>query len=151
MKQFLFFLALLFCGIPAYGQKDLDFSFTTSYLTLFTQKVDSVATAAKAKAAKAGTKVETVLNRDTVTVKEGGLRYLTKQNNAVTIYDPNNPTGATTYELQFAGWLKGVPNPLIKYNMLQGGKVFGALTVDLFSQEFYISTPLRQILYTNRE
>lgn len=151
MKQLLFFLAILFCSVPAVGQNDLDFAFKTGYLTVYTQKVDSVATAAAKKAAKPGAKVENVLNRDTVVVSEGGLRYLTKAGTSITIYDPNNPKANTTYQVEYAGWLKSQPTPILKYNMIdKEGKIFGVLTVDIYAQEYYLSTPNRQILYTQR-
>lgn len=154
MKQRLFFLALfgiLFSSISVSGQNDLDFAFKTPYLTVYTQRVDSFATEAAKKAAKPGTKVENIIARDTVVVNEGGLRYVTKNNQSLTVYNPNNPKDIVTYSLEFAGWIKGAPNPIIKYNMIdKDGSIFGIATIDLFSQEFYLSTPNRQILYRQR-
>lgn len=152
MKHLLFFLAMLFCGIPAFSQNDLDFAFKTTYLTVYTQQIDSVATAAAKKVAKAGAKVENIIERDTVHVREGGLRYITKTERSVTIYDPNNPKANSTYQIEFAGWIKGAPNSFLKYNLVdKEGKLFGVMTVDLYMQELYLSTPTRQILYTTRE
>lgn len=152
MKHLLFFIAMLLCNISVQSQTDLDYTFSTKYLKVFSQKIDSAATAVKAKDAKPGAKVENVLSHDTISVREGGVRYLTKQGNNLSIYDPNNHLGNyAVYETQFAGWLKRTPNPILKYNMLKDGKIFGTLTVDLFMQEFYLNTPMRQIFYTNRE
>jgi hypothetical protein len=150
MKHFLFFFALLFCGIPTFAQNDLDYSFTTKTVTVFTQTVDSVATSAALKNAKPGIKIDPIVSRDTFFLKDGGLRYLSKVGQVLTIYDPNNPTGTGNYSIQFAGWLK-LPNPVIKYNLLNKDGVFGTLSVDLIAQEYYLSTSTRQIFYSNRE
>lgn len=150
MKQFLFFFALLYLIIPVQAQADIDFGFKTSEITVFTQTVDSTATEQKKKLAKPGEKVDNVIQHDTVFVNEGALRYLTKQDAKIVIYDPNNPKANTNYTVEYAGWLTKGEIPIIKYNLIGKNGVYGILTVNLFTQQYLVSTPTRQILYTNR-
>lgn len=152
MKQILLLLLFIVCSVPAFSQEDFDFAFKTSGLTVFSQTVDSVATAAKQKTTVVGAKVDPVIFYDTVTIKEQGLRYMTKQGDKFTIYDPQNPKGAITYNIQFAGWQMGNISPVLKYNLLDSktGVVFGVILIDVFAPQVYMSTPYRQIDYNSR-
>lgn len=152
MKHVLFLL-LMICGIPVFSQSDFDFSFKTQSLIVYTQTTDSVATAEKQKIAAPGIKVDPVLDYDTITVKEFGLRYFTKQGNNITVYDPQNPTGAVTYLVQYAGWQKALTSIALKYNMVdeKSGNIYGFIVTDPFAPAVFIHTPTRQIDYNCRQ
>lgn len=152
MKQILVFLFIILCSATGFAQKDLDFAFQTAYIIVFNETVDSFATDSLKRIAKPGTKVENVIDRDTIQIREGGLRYLSKQGNNVVVYDPNYPKTQGRYTVEYAGWVKtSVTIPIVKYNILnKDGTILGLFTADLFNQEFVITLPTQLIFYSNR-